>query len=204
MNESPYILVLYYSRHHSVRDMTKWVTRGVEQVSGIQAKVRTVPAVSETTKASEPAVPESGPPYATLDDLRHCAGLLVGTPTRFGNMAAPLKHFFDQTSSLWQSGDLINKPVGFYTSTGSLHGGQETTLMSMMIPCLHHGMILVGIPYSEAALFHTTGGGTPYGATHHAGEQNDKPLTDDETTLCVALGKRVATVGLALTTLRRT
>lgn len=186
------ILVLYYSRHGNVAAMAQHIARGVEQVSGMQARVRTVPDVSATCEATTPTVPETGAPYASLTDLTECQGLILGSPTRFGNMAAPLKHFFDSTSSLWLKGSLINKPAGVFASTGSLHGGQETTLLSMMLPLLHHGMLITGIPYSERDLLTTDSGGTPYGATHVAGADNKNPLTEAEKRLCTALGGRVA------------
>lgn len=188
------ILVLYYSRHGNITKMAQQVARGVEQVDGMQARVRTVPAVSTTCEATTDTIPDQGAPFANLDDLQTCAGLVVGSPTRFGNMAAALKYFFDGTSSLWLNGALIGKPAGVFTSTASLHGGQETTLLSMMLPLLHHGMIITGIPYSEADLLTTTSGGTPYGASHVAGTNNKNPLTDEEKRLCISLGKRVATI----------
>lgn len=187
-----YVLVLYYSRYGSVKKMAEQVARGVKLSKGIDVKVRTVPSVSTVCEATASEVPDKGDLYASIDDLKNCAGLVLGTPTRFGNMAAPLKYFLDQTSELWMSGALINKPAGVFTSTSSLHGGQETTLMSMMLPLIHQGMIMVGLPYSEKALVETTSGGTPYGASHVAGEKSDLPLTDHETQLCRALGKRVA------------
>lgn len=187
-----YILVLYYSRYGSVKKMAEQVARGIKLSKGIDVKVRTVPSVSTVCEATASEVPDKGDLYASIDDLKNCAGLVLGTPTRFGNMAAPLKYFLDQTSELWMSGALINKPAGVFTSTSSLHGGQETTLMSMMLPLIHQGMIMVGLPYSEKALVETTSGGTPYGASHVAGEKSDLPLTDHETQLCRALGKRVA------------
>jgi NAD(P)H dehydrogenase (quinone) len=193
-----YILVLYYSRYGATANMAEAVAAGVEMVTGMEARVRTVPAVSPVCEATAPAVPESGPPYASLEDFSACAGLVVGSPTRFGNMAAPLKYFLDNTSSAWQAGALINKPVGFFTSTASLHGGQESTLLSMMLPFLHHGALIVGLPYSEADLFTTQAGGTPYGASHLAGGQSDLPLTDAEQRLCKALGKRVASLAKQL------
>ena len=194
----PYILVLYYSRYGATAQMAHWVARGIEQQGDIEARVRTVPAVSPTTEATEDAIPVEGPPYATLDDLKHCIGLAVGSPTRFGNMAAPLKYFFDSTSSLWQSGALIGKPAGCFTSTASLHGGQETTLLSMMLPLMHHGAILVGVPYSETDLFTTATGGTPYGPSHMAGQQSNLPLSQEEKNLCLALGKRLANIAIKL------
>jgi NAD(P)H dehydrogenase (quinone) len=194
----PDILVLYYSRYGAVAEMANHVARGIEKVDGMHARLRTVPAVAPETEVAAPAVPPSGAPYATLDDLKECAGLALGSPTRFGNMAAPLKHFLDSTGSLWLSAALVGKPAAVFTSTGSLHGGQETTLLSMMLPLLHHGMLIVGIPYSEPALTRTTSGGTPYGASHHAGPNSDRPLTTDEKELCQALGERLARVALQL------
>lgn len=188
----PYILVLYYSRHGAVAQLAQSIARGIEHVTGMTARLRTVPAVSTTCEAVEPAVPSQGAPYATLDDLQHCAGLILGSPTRFGNMAAPLRYFLDGTSALWLKGSLVNKPAGVFTSSSSMHGGQETTLLSMMLPLLHHGMILVGLPYTEPALSTTQTGGTPYGATHVAGPDNNWPLSQDEILLAKQLGTRVA------------
>lgn len=193
----PDILVLYYSRHGAVRDMANHIARGIE-LGEVRARVRTVPDVSALPEATAPVVPADGPPYATLDDLTECIGLALGSPTRFGNMAAPLKHFIDATSPLWLSGALKGKPAAVFTSTATLHGGQETTLISMMLPLLHHGMLIVGLPYTEAALVRTRTGGTPYGASHVSGLDNDFPLTEDETALCRALGKRLAQTALAL------
>ena len=186
------ILVLYYSRGGSTRAMAKSVARGVEQHTGAEAILRTVPAVSPDTEASQPAIPDQGDIYVELDDLANCDGLVLGSPTRFGNMAAPLKYFIDSTSPLWMKGALVNKPAAVFTSTSSLHGGQESTLLSMMLPLLHHGMVFAGIPYSEAGLTKTKGGGTPYGASHWAGADNSQPLDEHETALCEALGLRVA------------
>lgn len=188
---APYILVLYYSRHGATREMAMQVARGVER-AGLEARIRTVPAVSTECEAVAPSVPSDGAIYATLDDLTHCAGLALGSPTRFGNMAAPLKYFLDGTSSLWLSGALAGKPAAVFTSTASLHGGQETTLLSMMLPLLHHGMFIAGLPYSESALLETRGGGTPYGASHHAGADGKRPVDEHETALCRALGLRLA------------
>lgn len=189
---SPYILILYYSRYGATEAMALQIARGVEQVTGIEARLRTVPAVSTVTEATEQAIPAQGAIYCSEDDLKHCAGLILGSPTRFGNMAAPLKYFLDGTSSLWLNGDLIGKPAGVFTSTSTQHGGQESTLLSMMLPLLHHGMLLTGIPYTEPALHTTATGGSPYGATHVAGPNNDRPISEDERTLCLALGRRVA------------
>ncbi len=192
------ILVLYYSRHGNVAALAQMVARGVEEVTGMQARLRTVPAVSTVCEAAQDDIPTSGPPYATHDDLLECAGLLLGSPTRFGNMAAPLKYFLDGTGGLWLSGGLSGKPAGVFTSTASLHGGQETTLISMMLPLLHHGMVMVGLPYSEPDLTTTTTGGTPYGASHWAGADSKHPLSEEEKRLCLALGKRVAETARAL------
>lgn len=188
---APYILVLYYSRHGATAQMAKQIARGVE-MAGLEARLRTVPAVSSECEAVAPSVPVDGAMYATLDDLKNCSGLALGSPTRFGNMAAPLKYFIDGTSNLWLTGELVGKPAGVFTSTASLHGGQETTLLSMMIPLLHHGMLLCGLPYSEAALLETRGGGTPYGPSHHAGSDGKRALDEHEITLCRALGQRLA------------
>lgn len=186
------ILVLYYSRYGATAEMAQLIARGIEEVPGVQAKIRTVPAVSTVCEATEDSIPNAGAPYASLDDLRDCSGLALGSPTRFGNMAAALKYFLDTTSSLWLGGELIGKPAAVFTSTSSLHGGQETTLVSMMLPLLHHGMLITGIPYSETALLHTESGGTPYGASHLAGVDSNKPLSEHEQSLCRALGKRLA------------
>ncbi len=193
-----YVLVLYYSRTGATAQMAKEVARGIDQIQGIEARIRTVPAISPTIEASEDPIPASGPPYVTLDDLANCSGLALGSPTRFGNMAAPLKYFLDSTGSLWQSGALIGKPAGCFTSTASLHGGQETTLLSMMLPLLHHGMIIMGVPYSETSLFTTTSGGTPYGPSHMAGADSKLPVTESEYLICRALGKRLAQTVLKL------
>jgi NAD(P)H dehydrogenase (quinone) len=187
---TPYVLVLYYSRHGATREMARQIARGVE-VAGIEARLRTVPAVSPVCEATAPDIPEHGDLYCTPEELAACAGLALGSPTRFGNMAAPLKHFLDGTSSLWVNGALIDKPAVVFTSTSSLHGGQEATLLSMMLPLLHHGMMLLGIPYSEPGLMRTAGGGTPYGASHHAGNGNDRALDAQENELCLALGRRL-------------
>ena len=192
------ILVLYYSRRGSVAEMAQLLARGIEQVPGASARIRTVPAVSTVCEATEDSIPDSGAPYATHDDLRQCIGFAIGSPTRFGNMAAPLKYFIDSTSDLWLSGSVAGKPAAFFTSTSSLHGGQETTLTSMMLPLLHHGALIVGIPYSITDVFHTTSGGTPYGASHYAGPDNNNPITEEEKRLCIALGKRLAETALKL------
>ena len=189
---SPYILVLYYSRGGATAEMAQQVARGVQQVSGVESRLRTVPAVSANCEKSEDEIPDDGPLYCEPDDLRDCAGLVMGSPTRFGNMAAPLKYFVDQSSSLWLSGAMIDKPAAVFTSTSSLHGGQESTLLSMMLPLLHQGMLVVGLPYSEAGLMSTESGGTPYGASHWAGADNSRRVDANEALLCQALGKRVA------------
>jgi len=192
------ILVLYYSAGGSVREMAQLVARGVNQVTGAAARVRTVPPVAPRTQVTEPPVPPEGAPYAQLSDLEECAGLALGSPTRFGNMAAALKHFIDTSGALWAKGTLVGKPAAVFTSTASLHGGQETTLTSMMLPLLHHGMLVLGLPYTLAEVNHTASGGTPYGASHWAGPADDKPLSDDERALCIALGKRLAETALKL------
>jgi NAD(P)H dehydrogenase (quinone) len=192
VKQEPYILVLYYSRTGATATLARHVARGVGTVAGMEARLRTVPAVSPTTVATEEAVPEEGPPYASLDDLRDCAGLVLGSPTRFGNMAAPLKAFIDTTSELWLSGALIDRPAAVFTSTSSLHGGQESTLLSMQLPLLHHGMIIVGLPYSEAGMMTTDGGGTPYGASHWSGADGARAPGATELALARALGRRVA------------
>ena len=194
----PYVLILYYSRYGAVKEMANEIARGVEEITGIEARVRTVPNISTVCEATESEIPAQGPPYATFDDVRDCAGLIVGSPTRFGNMAAPLKHFIDSLSGLWFSGALINKPAGFFSSTSSLHGGQETTLISMMLPLIHLGAIVVGVPYSESDLSTTQTGGTPYGPTHMAGKDSKNPLSDEEKRLCKALGKRIGSISLKL------
>lgn len=191
------ILVLYYSRHGTLRDMANQIARGVES-TGVAARVRTVPEISPVSEATAPAIPAEGAPYATLDDLQECIGLALGSPTRFGNMAAPLKYFLDTTSALWVRGALAGKPAAVFTSSASMHGGQETTLVSMMLPLLHHGMLIVGLPYTETALMQTTSGGTPYGASHVSGANNDRPVSDDEAKLCRALGRRLAETAAAL------
>jgi NAD(P)H dehydrogenase (quinone) len=193
-----YILILYYSRYGATAEMARHIARGVESVEGIEARLRTVPAVSALCEAVEAPVPPAGPPYAALDDLRHCAGLALGSPTRFGNMAAALKFFLDGTSALWLTGALAGKPAGVFTSTSSLHGGQETTLLTMMMPLLHHGMLLMGLPYDDGDLLHTRSGGTPYGPSHLAGPANDLAVTDEERRLCQALGRRLARTAVAL------
>jgi len=192
------VLVLYYSLHGNVARMARLVARGIEEVDGMQARVRTVPKVSTVCEASENSVPAEGPPYVTRADLDECVALALGSPTRFGNMAAPLKYFLDSTATEWLSGTLAGKPAAVFTSTATLHGGQETTLLSMMLPLMHHGMLIVGIPYTEKDLTSTRSGGTPYGASHLAGPHNDITISDEEQRLCVALGRRLAGVSARL------
>ena len=193
------ILVVYYSRNGSTAAMARQVCRGVESVRGMQARLRSVPPVAAVTSVAAPPVPEEGAPYVEPRDLRECAGLIMGSPTRFGNMAAPLKYFVDSTSDLWLSGALVGKPAAVFTSTGTLHGGQESTLLSMMLPLLHHGMLLLGLPYTEAELSSTAAGGTPYGASHVSGVgAKPRPPVKEELALCQALGRRVAEVALKL------
>ena len=196
MNE---ILVLYYSHHGAVKQMAQLVARGIGEVGGVAARVRTVPRISTVTEATEPAIPDSGAPYVELKDLEECIGIAVGSPTRFGNMAAPMKYFWDSTGGLWMKDALAGKPAAVFTSSSSMHGGQETTLTSMMLPLLHHGMLIVGLPYSEPELLATTSGGTPYGASHVAGVSSDQPITEHERKLCIALGKRLALTAVKLT-----
>lgn len=186
------LLVLYYSRHGSVAAMAQLLAHGIESVPGCEARIRTVPAVSTVCEATQDDIPAEGPPYASVDDLQSCDGLALGSPTRFGNMAAPLKYFLDGTAGLWLSGALAGKPAAVFTSTGSLHGGQESTLLSMMLPLMHHGMVLLGLPYSEPALLRTQTGGTPYGASHLAGADGSPTLSEEEKQLCRALGRRLA------------
>lgn len=195
---SPYVLVLYYSRHGATADMAALIARGAEQAGDIEARLRTVPTVSPDHTASIPSVPDSGAVYCSDDDLRHCSALAMGSPTRFGNMAAPMKYFLDNTGALWASGALVNKPAALFTSSSSLHGGQESTLLSMSLPLLHHGMLICGLPYSEPALMRTQTGGTPYGASHMAGKDSDLPLSEDEQALCLALGRRLGDLALKL------
>lgn len=190
------ILVLYYSRYGSVKQMAQHIARGIESVAGMEARIRTVPSVSSNCEATEPLVPESGAPYVTLEDLKQCAGLALGSPTRFGNMAAPMKYFIDQTSTLWAGGNLVNKPAIVFTSSTSMHGGQESTLLSMMLPLFHLGFILLGIPYTEPDLKTTQSGGTPYGASHVASAEAGNSLTDEEARLCYNQGKRLAEITL--------
>ncbi len=192
------ILVLYYSRHGKVRQMAHLVARGIEQVPRITARIRTVPSVSAVSEAVEPTAPAEGAPYASLTDLEECAALAIGSPTRFGNMAAPLKYFLDNTGTLWIRGALAGKPAVVFTSTSTLHGGQETTLLSMLLPLLHHGMMILGLPYTCSQLTSTTSGGTPYGASHFSGPSNEHAISEDEKALCLALGRRLAEVTLKL------
>lgn len=191
------ILVLYYSLHGHTAELARHIARGVEEVDGANARLRTVPPVG-TGIGETPSVPKQGPPYARRDDLAECSGLILGSPTRFGNMAAALKYFIDGTAAEWYSGTLTGKPAAVFTSTASLHGGQESTQLSMMLPLLHHGMILVGLPYGEKGLTTTRGGGTPYGASHHSGWEGERTLDENEITLCRALGARVAGITLRL------
>lgn len=199
MNDTPRaeILLLYYSLHGHTAQLARHIARGVESVDGAAARLRTVPPVG-TGLENTAAVPENGPPYARVEDLAECSGLILGSPTRFGNMAAALKYFIDGTAAEWYSGTLSGKPAAVFTSTASLHGGQEATLISMMLPLLHHGMVLVGLPYSEKPLTTTSGGGTPYGASHHSGWEGEREIDEDEISLCRALGARVAKIALTL------
>jgi NAD(P)H dehydrogenase (quinone) len=194
----PYVLILYYSRGGATASMAQHIARGVELVPGVAARLRTVPAVSANCEQTEEDIPATGPLFCELADLRDCAGLIMGSPTRFGNMAAPLKYFIDQTSTLWLSGAMIDKPAAVFTATSSLHGGQESTLLSMLLPLLHHGMLVAGLPYGEAGLMTTTSGGTPYGASHWAGADNKRAVDDTEAALCSALGARVARLAARL------
>jgi len=192
------VLIIYYSRSGATAEMAKLIARGAEGVDGVEAMLRTVPEVSENCEATEAKVPDKGAPYVTLDELKACDALALGSPTRFGNMAAPLKYFLEKTSGHWLSGALVGKPAGVFTSTSSMHGGQESTLLSMMIPLLHHGMIISGLPYTESELLTTATGGTPYGPSHLAGSQSDLPLSDEEKALCKALGLRLANLATVL------
>lgn len=194
----PEILVLYYSQGGAVREMAQLIARGIEGTAGVKARVRTVPKVSTNCEATEPDIPVQGDPYVELSDLDECIGLALGSPTRFGNMAAPMKYFLDGTAGLWLKGTLIGKPAAVFTSTGSMHGGNESTLLTMMLPLMHHGMLIVGLPYSEPELSSTQSGGTPYGASHIGGSADDKTITADERKLCLALGKRLAQTALKL------
>lgn len=192
------ILILYYSQGGAVREMAQLIARGVQSVHGITARIRTVPKVSANCEATESDIPSAGDPYAELQDLEECIGLALGSPTRFGNMAAPMKYFLDGTTSPWLKGALAHKAAAVFTSSGSMHGGNETTLLTMMLPLMHHGMVMVGLPYSEPALSATTTGGTPYGASHIGGTMDENPISDDEKKLCIALGKRLAETALKL------
>ena len=192
------LLVLYYSQGGAVREMAQLIARGVESVSSAKARIRTVPKVSANCEATELDIPTSGDPYCELQDLQECIGIALGSPTRFGNMAAPMKYFLDGTTSLWLKGALVGKPACVFTSTGSMHGGNESTLLTMMLPLMHHGMLMVGLPYSEPILSSTQSGGTPYGASHVGGALDDKKITEDEKKLCIALGKRLAEIALKL------
>lgn len=192
------ILILYYSQNGGTADMANQIARGVAQVPGMTARLRTVPAVSTVCEATADTIPDSGAPYATLADLQQCAGLVLGSPTHFGNMAAAMKYFLDGTGSLWMGGDLIGKPAAVFTSTASMHGGHESTLLSMMLPLLHHGMVLVGLPYSDPALLRTQTGGTPYGASRLTSDSANTALSEDERKLCLTLGQRVAEIARKL------
>lgn len=192
------ILVLYYSHHGSVQQLAKLIARGIESVPGCRARIRTVPKISTICEATAPDIPTEGAPYVDKQDLSECIGLALGSPTRFGNMAAAMKYFWDGTANEWLRGELVGKPATVFTSTGSMHGGNESTLLTMMLPLLHHGMILLGLPFTEAALHTTDAGGTPYGASHVAGNSGNKPLTDQEKQLAIAAGKRLAETALKL------
>lgn len=192
-----HVLILYYSRYGATAEMARYIARGAE-AGGLEARIRSVPPVSANHEATAPPVPDEGAPYVTEQDVRDCAALALGSPTRFGNMAAPMKYFIDGTSALWTSGALRDKPGAVFTSTGSMHGGQESTLLSMMLPLLHHGMLITGLPYSEAELMTTRDGGTPYGPSHLAGTDSDLPVTETERRLCQALGQRLAETAVRL------
>lgn len=196
----PDVLVLYYSRNGSVRQMAQFVARGIEMVPEMTARIRTVPAVSTVTEAVEADIPDSGAPYVEQKDLEECAALALGSPTRFGNMAAPMKYFIDSLGGMWLRGALVGKPATVFTASSSAHGGQESTLLSMMLPLMHHGMIIVSLPYTEKELFSTRTGGTPYGASHIAGLNNDQPVSEDERKLCIAHGRHLATIARKLGT----
>jgi NAD(P)H dehydrogenase (quinone) len=199
MNTNPLsILVLYYSRHGATRKLAELIAQGVDSVPGAEARLRTVPAVSSVAEATAPAIPEDGAPYVEAADLAECAGLALGSPTRFGNMASSMKYFLDGTAAEWVNGTLSGKPAVVFTSTGSLHGGQEATLLSMMIPLLHHGMLVMGLPYTHPELMNTASGGSPYGATHWAGVDGKRAITEDERALSIALGRRLAIAALKL------
>ena len=192
------ILVLYYSRNGSVQQMAKLVARGIEMVPGVSARVRTVPSVSANTEQTEATIPDAGAPYVEIDDLRDCIGLALGSPTRFGNMSSAMKYFIDQLGTIWHAGELIGKPATVFTSASSMHGGQEITLATMMFPLIHLGMVVTGIPYSEHELHTTMTGGTPYGSSHFAGQESKLPISAEEKSLCIAQGKRLATIALKL------
>lgn len=192
------ILILFYSQYGATRQMAQLIARGVEQVDDARARLRTVPKISAVCETTEPDIPESGAPYVELRDLEECIGLALGSPTRFGNMASAMKYFWDGTGGLWMKHALVGKPAALFTSTGTMHGGQESTLLSMMLPLLHHGMIIVGLPYSEPELSSTQSGGTPYGVSHVAGPANDLPISEAEKRLCMALGRRLAETALKL------
>lgn len=196
----PYVLVLYYSRHGATRAMAEHIADGIESIAGIEARLRTVPTISTECESVADSIPAEGDLYCTEEDLRQCAGLVLGSPTRFGTMASPLKYFLETTSSLWMNGALINKPASVFTSTSSMHGGQESTLLSMMLPLLHHGMVISGVPYSETELLNTRTGGTPYGTSHLAGKHSDQAIAPTEQQLCFAQGKRMASLALKLLT----
>jgi NAD(P)H dehydrogenase (quinone) len=199
MNTNPLsILVLYYSRHGATRKLAELIAQGVDSVPGAEARLRTVPAVSSVAEATAPSIPEDGAPYVEAADLAECAGLALGSPTRFGNMASSMKYFLDGTAAEWVNGTLSGKPAVVFTSTGSLHGGQEATLLSMMIPLLHHGMLVMGLPYTHPELMNTASGGSPYGATHWAGVDGKRAITEDERALSIALGRRLAMAALKL------
>ena len=199
MNTTPLsILVLYYSRHGATRKLAELIAQGIDSVPGADARLRTVPPVSSVAEATAPGIPDQGSPYVELDDLRECAALALGSPTRFGNMAASMKYFLDGTATEWVNGSLSGKPAVVFASTGSLHGGQEATLLSMMIPLLHHGMMVMGLPYTHPELMNTASGGSPYGATHWAGVDGKRPVTEEERTLAIALGRRLAEAALKL------
>jgi NAD(P)H dehydrogenase (quinone) len=192
------ILILYYSRHGATAEMANQIARGVEEIPKVTARLRTVPEVSTVCEATEEEIPTKGALYASMDDLQECQGLVLGSPTRYGNMAAPMKYYIEQTSRLWMSGALIGKPASVFTSTSSMHGGQESTLISMMLPLLHHGMLLLGVPYSETNLLHTASGGTPYGSSHLAGPDSKLPLSEEEKAICQTQGRRIAETVLKL------
>ena len=198
MNQNLTILVLYYSRHGATRKLAELIAQGIDSVPGAEARLRTVPAISTVAEATEPEIPVHGAPYVDLEDLADCAGLALGSPTRFGNMASAMKYFLDGTATEWVNGTLSGKPAVVFTSTGSLHGGQEATLLSMMIPLLHHGMLVMGLPYTHPELMNTASGGSPYGATHWAGVDGKRALTEDERSLSVALGRRLAEAAVKL------